>query len=143
MADGFDSQFWKDQGYKYNTTAHPECAYEKCDRSVYPTKESSKPVKGYTGVIQLKYGKPPMQPFTINGAAAVRCQSKDQCLEIDMADGFDSQFWKDQGYKYNTTAHPECAYEKCDRSVYPTKESSKPVKGYTGVLQLKYGKPPM
>ena len=59
MADGFDSQFWKDQGYKYNHSQHPECVVGKCDRGTYPTLESNDPIPGYTGVAQVKYGKPP------------------------------------------------------------------------------------
>jgi len=77
-----------------------------------------------------------------DASASVSCSNPEQCLEIDMADGFASQFWLDQGYKYNHTLHPECTVGKCDRSVYPSHESTEPIKGYTGVEQLKYGKPP-
>merc|ERR1711934_412048 len=85
--------------------------------------------------------------FLVAGAfaaqpASVSCSSKAQCLEIDMADGFESDFWKYQGYKYNLTQHPECAYEKCPTATYPTLESKKPVKGFKGTFMLKYGKPP-
>ena len=47
-------------GYKYNTTAHPECKYVKCDRSVYPSEGSIiHDVSGYAGVDLIKYQKPP------------------------------------------------------------------------------------
>ena len=77
-----------------------------------------------------------------DASASVSCSNPEQCLEIDMADGFASQFWLDQGYKYNHTLHPECNVGKCDLTVYPSHESTEPIKGYTGVEQLKYGKPP-
>ena len=77
-----------------------------------------------------------------SAGASVCCSNPEQCLEIDMADGFDSQFWKDQGYKYNHSQHPECVVGKCDRGTYPTLESNDPIPGYTGVAQVKYGKPP-
>jgi len=79
---------------------------------------------------------------TWSAASSVCCVNPEQCLEIDMADGFDSQFWKDQGYKYDHKQHPECSIGQCDRTVYPTLESNDPIPGYTGVAQLKYGKPP-
>merc|ERR1712195_409451 len=43
-----------------------------------------------------------------DASASVSCSNPEQCLEIDMADGFASQFWLDQGYKYNHTLHPDC-----------------------------------
>ena len=73
----------------------------------------------------------------------VRCQSPENCLQLNIPGGFSSPFWKNMGYKYNTTAHPECKYVKCDRSVYPSEGSIiHDVSGYAGVDLIKYQKPP-
>lgn len=74
----------------------------------------------------------------------VRCQSPENCLQLNIPHGFDSAFWKAMGYKYNTTEHPECAYIACDRAVYPHESSvTHDVSGYKGVDLVKYGKPPV
>ena len=74
----------------------------------------------------------------------VRCQSPENCLQLNIPHGFDSAFWKSMGYKYNTTEHPECEYIECDRAVYPHESSTThDVSGYKGVDLVKYGKPPV
>ena len=73
----------------------------------------------------------------------VRCQSPENCLQLNIPGGFSSPFWKNMGYKYNTTEHPECSYVKCDMSVYPSEGSIiHDVSGYAGVDLIKYQKPP-
>jgi 2,5-diketo-D-gluconate reductase A len=76
--------------------------------------------------------------------ANVRCQSPENCLQLNIPGGFDSPFWKSMGYKYNTTEHPECKYVKCDLNIYPHISSiTHDVSGFKGVDLVKYGKPPV
>ena len=74
----------------------------------------------------------------------VRCQSPENCLQLNIPDGFNSPFWKNMGYKYNTTSHPECKYVTCDRDIYPTIGNIvHDVSGFKGVDLVKYQKPPL
>merc|ERR1712166_756567 len=64
--------------------------------------------------------------------------------ELNIPDGFNSPFWKNMGYKYNTTSHPECKYVTCDRDIYPTIGNIvHDVSGFKGVDLVKYQKPPL
>lgn len=77
-----------------------------------------------------------------SGTLFVGCKNTATCLELNIPGGFDSAFWKADGYKYNLHEHPECAYARCDRGTYPTQDSVvHDVSGFTGVTLTKFGKP--
>merc|ERR1712070_286330 len=51
-------------------------------------------------------------------------QPGDHCLEIEVAGGKDSPFWKSDGWKYSAPVRPQWKQEKCDRSKWTSVDAT-------------------